>query len=61
VNFAVKCLLGLAVLASPCAWDTDPRNAWALSGLQEQLTSQNGSQPSDVDNPRFAVSGASGK
>jgi hypothetical protein len=25
MHFAIKCLIGMAVFASPCAYDTDPR------------------------------------
>lgn len=30
MQFAIKCLVGIAVLLSPCAWDTDPREAPAI-------------------------------
>jgi hypothetical protein len=37
MQFAIKCLVGLAVLLSPCAWDTDPRETAAASAVLAQL------------------------
>jgi hypothetical protein len=33
MRFAIKCLIGIAVLASPCAYDTDPRQPMAVDIL----------------------------
>ncbi len=31
---AVKCIAALSILASPCAWDSDPREASAIAAIQ---------------------------
>lgn len=33
MQLAVKCVAALALMLSPCAWDTDPREAAAASAL----------------------------
>jgi hypothetical protein len=37
MQFAIKCLVGFAVLLSPCAWDTDPRELAATKAALAQL------------------------
>lgn len=34
MNLAVKCIAALSILASPCAWDSDPREASAIPTIQ---------------------------
>jgi hypothetical protein len=46
VNFAVRFLIGVAVLLSPCAYDTDPRGDAALAVLAAQASSS--SHPPEV-------------
>jgi hypothetical protein len=33
MHFAIKCLIGMAVFASPCAYDTDPREPAAVAAI----------------------------
>jgi hypothetical protein len=37
MQFAIKCLVGFAVLLSPCAWDTDPRELATTKAALAQL------------------------
>lgn len=37
MQFAIKCLVGFAVLLSPCAWDTDPRELAATKATLSQF------------------------
>lgn len=39
MKFAIICLVGLSVLASPCAWDSDPHEASAIAVLIAKFTS----------------------
>jgi hypothetical protein len=39
MQFAIKCLIGIAVLASPCAYDTDPREPAAVAPVVVKLSS----------------------
>jgi hypothetical protein len=39
MQFAIKCLIGIAVLASPCAYDTDPREPTAVAAIIAKLSS----------------------
>ncbi|WP_157929632.1 hypothetical protein [Phyllobacterium zundukense] len=39
--FAIKCLVGIAVLASPCAYDTDPREPTAVAAIIANVSSSN--------------------
>lgn len=34
MNLAVKCIAALSILVSPCAWDSDPREASAVAAIQ---------------------------
>ncbi len=39
VRLAVTCLIGLSVLASPCAYDTDPSEPSAVAAIVAKLFS----------------------
>jgi len=41
MQFAIKCLIGIAVLASPCAYDSDPREPAAVAALIAKVSSPN--------------------
>ena len=39
MNLAVKCIAALSILASPCAWDSDPREASVIAAIQGEVQS----------------------
>ena len=43
MRFAIICLIGLSVLASPCAHDTDPREPTVVAAITAKAFSQGGS------------------
>jgi hypothetical protein len=43
MRFAIICLIGLSVLASPCAYDTDPRDPAVVAAITAKAFSRGGS------------------
>lgn len=51
MRIAVKCLIGISVLASPCAYDTDPREPSAVVAITaKQFSSNLSAVPEFADN-----------
>lgn len=38
MQFAIKCLIGIALLVSPCAYDSDPREAGAITAIVAKVS-----------------------